>query len=78
MSVAREPGWFLPEQLDPIAEQLDQGVRALLVDVWSGRPAGTVVRTAPSSYAEALAVTETRARARHRRRRRADHHVDRR
>ncbi|MET0146393.1 MAG: hypothetical protein ABW328_16655 [Ilumatobacteraceae bacterium] len=58
MSVAREPGWFLAEQLDPIPEQLDQGVRALLVDVWSGRSAASVVRTAPSSYAEALAVTE--------------------
>ncbi len=58
MSVATEPGWFIPEQLDPIVTQLDQGVRALLVDVWSGRPAGSVVRTAPSSYEEALAVTE--------------------
>ena len=57
MSVARLPGWFIPEQLDPIPEQLDQGVRALLVDVWSGRQAGSVVRTSPSSYAEAIAVT---------------------
>jgi hypothetical protein len=38
--------------------QLDQGVRALLVDVWSGEPAGTVVRTSPESRAEALAVAE--------------------
>ena len=58
MSVAREPGWFIAEQLDPIPEQLDQGVRALLVDVWSGRPAATVVRTSPGSYEEALAVTQ--------------------
>ncbi|HEY5875440.1 MAG TPA: hypothetical protein VIT64_09075 [Ilumatobacteraceae bacterium] len=58
MSVATEPGWFIPEQIDPILTQLDQGVRALLVDVWSGRPAGSVVRTSPSSYEEALAVTE--------------------
>lgn len=57
MSVAREPGWFLAEQLDPIPQQLDQGVRALLIDVWSGRPAGTVVRTAASSYEEAIAIT---------------------
>jgi len=28
------------------------------VDVWAGRPAGSVVRTSASSYAEALAVTE--------------------
>jgi hypothetical protein len=57
MSVARLPGWFIPEQLDPIPEQLDQGVRALLIDVWSGRQAGSVVRTSPSGYAEAIAVT---------------------
>jgi hypothetical protein len=58
MAVAREPGWFLAEQIDPIPVQLDQGVRALLVDVWSGEPAGTVVRTSPESRAEALAVAE--------------------
>jgi hypothetical protein len=58
MSVAREPGWYLAEQIDPIPVQLDQGVRALLVDVWSGRPAGTVVRTAEGSYAEARAIAE--------------------
>lgn len=59
MSVAGEPGWFLGEQRDPIPVQLDQGVRALLVDVWSGQSAGSVVRTAASSYREALAVAET-------------------
>ena len=53
-----EPGWFLAEQADSIPVQLDQGVRALLVDVWSGRPAGDVVRTAEGSYAEAAAVAE--------------------
>jgi hypothetical protein len=58
MSVAREPGWFLAEQVDPIPVQLDQGVRSLLIDVWSGIPAGDVVRTARSSYAEALAIAE--------------------
>jgi hypothetical protein len=58
MSAATEPGWFLAEQADSIPVQLEQGVRALLVDVWSGAPAGSVVRTAPSSYEEALAVAE--------------------
>src|SRR4029450_4296160 len=58
MSVAREPGWYLAEQVDPIPVQLDQGVRALLVDVWSGRPAGSVVRTAEGSYAEAREIAE--------------------
>jgi hypothetical protein len=56
MSVAREPGWYLAEQVDPIPTQLDQGVRALLVDVWSGIPGDNVVRTAPGSYEEALAI----------------------
>jgi hypothetical protein len=56
MAVAREPGWFIAEQIDPIRVQLDQGVRALLVDVWAGRPAGTLVRTAEGSYDEAAAV----------------------
>jgi hypothetical protein len=58
MSAATEPGWFLAEQADSIPVQLDQGVRALLVDVWSGIPAGTVVRTAPGSYSEARAISE--------------------
>ena len=58
MSAATEPGWFLAEQADSIPVQLDQGVRALLVDVWSGIPAGTVVRTAPGSYEEARAIVE--------------------
>jgi hypothetical protein len=59
MSAATEPGWFLAEQADSIPVQLDQGVRALLIDVWSGIPAGSVVRTAPGSYEEALAVAES-------------------
>lgn len=58
MAVAREPGWFLAEQVDPIPIQLDQGVRALLVDVWAGRAAGTVVRTAEGSRDEARAIAE--------------------
>jgi hypothetical protein len=58
MATATEPGWFLAEQADSIPVQLDQGVRALLVDVWSGTPAGSVVRTAPGSYDEALAIAE--------------------
>jgi len=57
MSVLDEPGWFLAEQTDPIPAQLDAGVRALLVDVWSGRAASSsVVRTAASSYEAALEV----------------------
>lgn len=56
MAVLNEPGWFIAEQTDPIPRQLDQGVRALLVDVWSGRAAGTVVRTAAGSFDEALEI----------------------
>jgi hypothetical protein len=57
MSVAGAPGWFIGEQADPIPTQLDQGVRALLIDVWSGQPtSGSTVRTAASSYQEALDV----------------------
>jgi hypothetical protein len=58
MSVASAPGWFIPEHFDAIPVQLDQGVRALLVDVWSGIPGPDGVRTAPGSYAEALAAAE--------------------
>lgn len=46
MSVASEPGWFIPEQSDSIPTQLDQGVRALLVDVWPARMSGEQVVTA--------------------------------
>lgn len=46
MSVASSPGWFIPEQADPIPTQLDQGVRGLLIDVWPGRDAGGVTVTA--------------------------------
>ena len=60
MSVAGEPGWFLGEQADSIPVQLDQGVRALLVDVWPGVPSTSpsFVRTAPAAYAEARAIAE--------------------
>jgi hypothetical protein len=56
MSVASSPGWFIPLQLDPPTVQLDQGVRALMLDVWSGAPAANRVRTAPGSRPEAEAV----------------------
>jgi hypothetical protein len=58
MAVAGARGWFLGEQSDPIPIQLDQGVRALLIDVWPGQPAGSVVRTAGHSHQEALRVAE--------------------
>lgn len=58
MAVAGEPGWFIGEHAVTVPVQLDTGVRALLVDVWAGRPAGSIVRTAPDSFAEAEQVVE--------------------
>lgn len=59
MSVLTEPGWYLAEQTDPIPVQLDQGVRALLVDVWPGRAgASSGARTAAGAHAEALAIAD--------------------
>lgn len=45
MSAAREPGWYLPNQRHGIARQLDDGVRALLIDTHYGieTDRGTVV-----------------------------------
>ncbi|HSI80949.1 MAG TPA: hypothetical protein VK919_09890 [Solirubrobacterales bacterium] len=45
MSAAREPGWYLPNQRYGIARQLDDGVRALLIDTHYGieTDGGTVV-----------------------------------
>jgi hypothetical protein len=37
MSAATEPGWFTPDQPDGIIDQLDHGVRVLLIDSWYGQ-----------------------------------------
>lgn len=58
MSAATEPGWFFAEQTDRIPVQLEEGVRVFLIDVWPGRQAGSLVRTAPESYEEALRIAE--------------------
>lgn len=58
MADASDHGWFIPEQRDAIPVQLEQGVRALLIDVWPGRAAGEVVRTSTRAHQEALAVAE--------------------
>lgn len=56
MSTASDPHWFLPEQNPPIVGQLDNGVRALLIDVWPGYPTTDGrVATDQSAYAEAKA-----------------------
>jgi hypothetical protein len=46
MSAAREPGWFLPNQRNGIADQLDDGIRALLIDThWGIKTSGGTVIT---------------------------------
>ena len=37
MAAASEPGWFFAEQPDGLVDQLDAGVRGLLIDSWYGR-----------------------------------------
>ena len=44
MSAASE-GWFFATHRDGIAEQLDHGIRGLLIDVWFGSPARNGVST---------------------------------
>ena len=44
MSAASE-GWFFASHRDGIAEQLDSGIRGLLIDVWFGFPSLTGVAT---------------------------------
>ena len=41
MSAASEPGWFLPNQRYGIGRQLDDGIRALLIDTHYGIERGT-------------------------------------
>lgn len=60
MSAATIPNWFFPEQPDGIVDQLDHGIRVLLVDSWYGqrtdRPG--IVATAEQSRAKSLAEAE--------------------
>jgi len=61
MSSAAAGNWFYPEQPDGIVDQLDHGIRVLLVDSWYGRRtdrAGIVVNVGPS---RAAALAEARA-----------------
>ena len=55
MSAADQPGWFLAEQPHSVVSQLDGGARALMLDVWKARPAG--------SYVSSLTVNLTEGRA---------------
>jgi hypothetical protein len=54
MGAAESPGWFLAEHIHPIDRQLQDGVRALLVDVYYGYPTNRGVRTDPGLLIEKL------------------------
>jgi hypothetical protein len=60
MAAASEPGWFFAEQPDGIVDQLDNGIRVLLIDSWYGqhtqRPG--VIANTDESRASALAEAE--------------------
>jgi hypothetical protein len=45
MAAASVPDWYMPNQERGISQQLDDGIRALLVDVTLGIPAGARVQT---------------------------------
>ncbi|WP_344044193.1 hypothetical protein [Nocardioides panacihumi] len=57
MAAASEPGWFFPEQPDGLVDQLDAGVRVLLIDSWYGRETNRpgVVTTVGEARARAVA-----------------------
>lgn len=59
MAAADEPGWFLSEQPTGLVGQLDDGVRALLIDTWPGQVTSSgVVANTEASRAEGLAQAE--------------------
>src|SRR4051812_42464604 len=56
MAAASERGWFFPEQPDGILDQLDHGVRVLLIDSWYGQSTERrgIIATADKNRAEAF------------------------
>jgi hypothetical protein len=60
MAAASE-GWFFPEQPDGIVEQLDHGVRVLLIDSWYGRATDRAGVIANTDEGRAAAVAEARS-----------------
>lgn len=59
MAAASE-GWFFPEQPDGIVDQLDHGVRVLLIDSWYGRETGRGDIIANTDEGRAAAIAEAR------------------
>lgn len=54
MGAAESPGWFLAEHVRPIDRQLQDGIRAFLIDVYYGYPTNRGVRTDPDLLIEKL------------------------
>ena len=61
MSAATEPGWFTPDQPDGIVDQLDHGVRVLLIDSWYGQRTDRRGIVATSGKTRERAIEEARA-----------------
>jgi hypothetical protein len=59
MAAASE-GWFFPEQPDGIVDQLDHGVRVLLIDSWYGRATDRAGIIANTDEGRAAAIAEAR------------------
>jgi hypothetical protein len=58
MSAATNPGWLFAQQDRGIDDQLKDGVRALMIDTYYGRPAGGSVKTEISSSPDELSKIE--------------------
>ena len=58
MSAADVPGWMFPQHERGVAAQLTDGIRAFLIDVHYGRPAGTSVVTDLDAEATSRAKIE--------------------
>jgi hypothetical protein len=64
MSAADVPGWMFPQHERGVAAQLTDGIRAFLIDVHYGRPAGTnVVTDLDAETASRAKIEEARAEA---------------
>lgn len=58
MSAANEPGWFLAEQPNGLVDQLNAGIRVLLIDSWYGRQTTTPGQVTNATDSNALAQAD--------------------
>jgi hypothetical protein len=58
MSDKTAPGWLFPEQDGPISEQLSDGIRSLMIDVYYGFPGARVYTDSANSSPGARAAAE--------------------